>query len=124
MYRRTNSRSTTAQTIEFPAATLRRYPVPRPGNSHHATSASTQQPAAHNPFPDLTAGELSAILLDHLRADAVTRDKALAILQTIEAEQQKKAAAHVCPTCLRPLNAESQNNNSSSNSSKKGKHSK
>jgi hypothetical protein len=120
MSRRTNNRSLTAKTIEFPAAALRRYPVARPGNSHNATSASSQQPSGNNPVPDLTAGELSAILFDHLRADVATRDKALAILQTIEAEQQKKAAAYACPTCRRPFVGESGENNSN----QKGKRSK
>ena len=110
MSRRTNSRSSTAQTLEFPANFVRRYLVVGPGISHHATTASPQpqqqQPEPQNTLPpDLTTGELSAILFQHLRADPATRDKALQILQTIESEQQKKAEACICPTCRRPLGA-------------------
>ena len=116
---RTSNRSTTAKTIEFPATkptVLQRYPAAaRPGNSHYTTTAPPQpqqQPEPQNTLPpDLTTGELSAILFKHLRADPATRDKALQILQTIEAEQQKKAEACICPTCRRPLGADAKHAN-------------
>ncbi len=131
MSRRTNNRSTTtAKTIEFPAKTptvvIRRYPIPaRPGNSHHTTTTpmqhQQQQDPNHSPVPELTTSELYRIFFDHLRADPAIRDKAIQILQTIEAEQQKKAAAQVCPTCLRPYAVEPPANN---NHNKEGKRTK
>lgn len=68
--------------------------------SHRAPSVF---PLQQGPFPDITVGELSMILFDKLRDDPATREKALQILDAIEAEQARKAAAYICPTCRRPL---------------------